>query len=304
VTFLGEASKADLSLRVEGYAKSYGEHRILESSGFTVMNGERVALVGSNGSGKTSLVRDIVARGSWDDATLRVGPSMVIGYCAQAQEVFDPANTVEDEFLKIMPTRREAFSHLGRFLFGWDDLDKRIADLSGGELNRLQLARASALRANFLILDEPTNHLDIPTREAVEEALADFDGTVLVVSHDRYFIEKVAERVVFIAEGRLNEYEGGFSEYWRDVGSQRSAPRRGASGGIERRGRTTRVAASDRAPSDTEARIEAMERERERLERESAAAFDARDYKRAKAIASELERHNGTLQKLWIEFIG
>jgi len=311
VSFLGEASKADLALRVDGYAKAYGERRVLEPSGFTVMNGERVALVGANGSGKTSLVRDIVELGSWDDRTLRVGPSMVIGYCAQAQEVFDPAATVEDEFLKIMPTRREAFSHLGRFLFTWDDLDKRIRDLSGGELNRLQLARASAIKANFLILDEPTNHLDIPTREAVEEALADFDGTVLVVSHDRYFIEKVAERVVFIADGLLTEYEGGFDEYWRDVGS-RGAARPGsarpagasAEGGIERRGRNTRQAPASGAAADAEARIEAMEREKERLERESAAAFDARDYKRAKAIASELESHNVILQKLWIKFIG
>lgn len=311
VSFLGEASKADLALRVDGYAKAYGERRVLEPSGFTVMNGERVALVGANGSGKTSLVRDIVERGSWDDRTLRVGPSMVIGYCAQAQEVFDPAATVEDEFLKIMPTRREAFSHLGRFLFTWDDLDKRIRDLSGGELNRLQLARASAIKANFLILDEPTNHLDIPTREAVEEALADFDGTVLVVSHDRYFIEKVAERVVFIADARLTEYEGGFAEYWRDVGSRGAArpgsarpAGAGAEGGIERRGRNTRQAPANGAAADAEARIEAMEREKERLERESAAAFDARDYKRAKAIASELESHNAILQKLWIKFIG
>jgi ATP-binding cassette, subfamily F, member 3 len=108
-------------------------------------------------------------------------------------------------------------------MFGYDDLSKRCGSLSGGELNRLQLARASALKANFLVLDEPTNHLDIPTREAVEDALEDFEGTVLVVSHDRYFLEKIAGRVVFIEESRFNEYEGSFGEYWRDVGSLRSA---------------------------------------------------------------------------------
>ncbi|MBU1079636.1 MAG: ATP-binding cassette domain-containing protein, partial [Spirochaetes bacterium] len=243
VSFLGEASKADLALRVEGYSKAYGEAVVVEPSGFTVYNGERVALVGPNGSGKTSLVRDIVERGSWDDTELRVGPSMVVGYCAQAQEVFEPGNTVEDEFLKILPTRRDAFAHLGRFLFSYDDLDKRIGELSGGELNRLQLARASAIKANFLILDEPTNHLDIPTREAVEDALADFDGTVLVVSHDRYFIEKVTDRVVFIEDRRLAEYEGGFAEYWRDVHPAGGPVPRGAGASIERRGRRAQASA-------------------------------------------------------------
>ncbi|HPE88119.1 MAG TPA: ABC-F family ATP-binding cassette domain-containing protein [Spirochaetia bacterium] len=312
VSFLGEASKADLALRVEGYSKAYGDRVILEPSGFTVMNGERVALVGPNGSGKTSLVRDIVELGSWDDGRLRVGPSMVVGYCAQAQEVFDPGRTVEEEFLKILPTRKDALAHLGRFLFSWDDLGKRVSSLSGGELNRLQLARASAMRANFLILDEPTNHLDIPTREAVEDALADFDGTVLVVSHDRYFIEKVAERIVFIDGRRLVEYEGGFAEYWRDVGSAGAAAgRRPVARGLEGRGRATvaggpaRGAARGAGVSDgLESRIEAMEREKERLERASAAAFDERDFKKAKAVAAELERHNAVLQKLWAEYVG
>jgi len=327
VTFLGEASKADLALRVEGYAKTYGDSIVLEPSGFTVMNGERVALVGPNGSGKTSLIRDIVADGSWDNPVLRVGPSMIVGYCAQAQEVFDRDKTVEDEFLRILPTRREAFSHLGRFLFSYDDLDKKISSLSGGELNRLQLARASALKANFLILDEPTNHLDIPTREAVEDALADFEGTVLVVSHDRYFMEKVARRVVFIQNKGFVEYEGGFSEYWRDVGSlQRSRlngvahSAGGSSASLESRGRMASASRSSvpggkgsAAPDkkkrndvhgDLEARIEAMEKEKERLERAATEAFDARDFKRSKAISGELEKHNARLLELWQKFTG
>jgi ATP-binding cassette subfamily F protein 3 len=295
-------------LRVEEYSKKYGDETIIEPSGFTLMNGERMALVGKNGSGKTSLVRDIVERGSWDEQTLRVGPSMVVGYCAQAQEVFDRDSTVEEEFLKILPTRRDALAHLGRFLFGWDDLDKRIASLSGGELNRLQLARASAMRANFLVLDEPTNHLDIPTREAVEDALADFEGTVLVVSHDRYFLEKVARRVVFIADRKLAEYEGGFAEYWRDVGSHRDgdrgdAPRAGAAG-LEARGRSTSAGHGKPLDRELESRIEGLEREKERLERSAAEAFDVHDYKRAKAIASELERHNARLAELWARFMG
>ncbi len=308
VSFLGEASKADLALRVSGYAKAYGDTVVLTESGFTVMNGERVALLGPNGSGKTSLLRDIVARGSWDDEVLKIGPSMVVGYCAQAQEVFDPRKTVEEELLRILPTRREAFSHLSRFLFSYDDLDKRVSSLSGGELNRLQLARASALKANFLILDEPTNHLDIPTREAVEDALADYEGTVLVVSHDRYFLDKVTERVVFIEDGRLAEYEGSFSEYWRDVAAPALA-RRGRAETLETRGRGAKVGGAKEITRDEgepalEARIEAMEREKSRLERLSAEAFDARDYARAKALAEDLASLSARLERLWARFAG
>jgi len=130
---------------------------------------------------------------------------------------------------------------------------------------------------------------------------------VLVVSHDRYFIQKVAERVVFITDRRFVEYEGDFDEYWRDVGSRSGIGVRGESrsgpSGIEQRGRKASGTGGSGAKSEFEARIDDMEREKERLERASAAAFDARDYKKAKALASELERHNARLQKVWAEFI-
>jgi ATP-binding cassette subfamily F protein 3 len=321
VNFLGESSKADLALVVDGYTKSYGDVPVLESSGFTLLNGERLALVGPNGCGKTSFVRDLVTSGSWDNKTIRVGPSMILGYCAQHQEVFDPGETLEDAFLKILSTKREVFSHISKFLFGYEDLSKGIASLSGGELNRLQLARASALRANFLVLDEPTNHLDIPTREAVEDALADFDGTVLVVSHDRYFLEKVADRVVFINDRRFIEYEGGFAEYWRDIGSEAGfgGLRAGTAELADRgkdlgRGKKPDKAGSSRlaksgsgrsatAEKELEARIAAMEKEKEALERRISEHFDKRDFKGAKELANELSRHNARLAELWENWI-
>jgi len=311
VSFAGEASKADLAVAVEGYSKAWDGVELISASSFTILNGERVALVGPNGSGKTSFLRDLVGRGSWDDPVLRVGPSMRVGYCAQHQETFDPAATVEESFLKILPTRREVQSHLSTFLFGYDDLDKKISSLSGGELNRLQMARASALKANFLVLDEPTNHLDIPMREAVEDALDGFEGTVLVVSHDRYFLDKVAERVVFIEDRRFIEYEGSFAEWWRDLGRPASSGEKAGKRavGLEGRGRAVATgggtadggAAESRAMESRalEDAINAMERQKEEYERKIAGAFDRREFKLAKELAAELERHNARLDGLW-----
>jgi ATP-binding cassette subfamily F protein 3 len=317
VNFQGEASKADMALDVQSYSLAFGEKALFSDAGFTLLNGERVALVGPNGCGKTSFVRELISRGSWDSPDIRVGPSMRLGYCAQDQSVFDPEKTVEETFLSWLPTGREVFALLSTFMFGYDDLSKRCASLSGGELNRLQLARASALKANFLVLDEPTNHLDIPTREAVEDALEDFEGTVLVVSHDRYFLEKIAGRVVFIEERRFNEYEGSFGEYWRDVGSQHAARllrKTGANGavGLEDRarlragaGKATQsqtagrlVQASD-GGAELEAKISLMERRKEELERSIADAIDAKRFAESKRIASELDKHNRLLGALW-----
>jgi len=162
----------------------------------------------------------------------------------------------------VSPRRRDAFGVLARFLFTGDDLEKRLADLSGGERNRLQLARLMVLKPNFLILDEPTNHLDIAAREAVEEALGEFEGTILVVSHDRYFLDKVVNRLVEVRDRKLLSHAGNFSEFWnrhrrlmpRTAGrvSRRAADRKRArsgarsSGGREVQGLEKRIATAER----------------------------------------------------------
>jgi ATP-binding cassette subfamily F protein 3 len=309
VAFSGPASKADYALVVRGYRKAYGDHVLFEDAGFDLLAGERAALVGPNGSGKTSFLRDLVARcgtgveGRWDRAeAIRVGPSMVIGYCAQEQEVFEGGRTVGEEFIALGAKADEAFRLLRRYLFEPSILDAEVATLSGGERNRLQIARAVFLGANFLILDEPTNHLDIESREALEEGLEDFAGTILVVSHDRWFLEKVAERLILVEDGGLMSYEGSFSEYWRDLGSPRAkAGRRGIEGRSVSVSRTGKPEAK-RETLPLENRITSLEIEKEKLERASIRAGAERDFSAAGKAAAKAQALSRTLERLYAEW--
>ncbi|MFW5688845.1 MAG: ribosomal protection-like ABC-F family protein [Spirochaetota bacterium] len=178
--------KSDIAVEIKGYRKGFGERVLFDDARLTVHVGDRVGIVGPNGSGKTTLLEERVRTGDWDNAVLRVGPSMRVGYCAQKRGRFPETMSLLDAMLTTGSySRREVFGVLSRLRFEWDDLDRPVGSLSGGEWNRLQLALAIISHANLLILDEPTNHLDIPSREAVEEALTEFDGTIITVSHDR-----------------------------------------------------------------------------------------------------------------------
>ncbi len=291
-----EATRADIALQVNGYTRGYGKKSLFRDASLLVACGERVALVGPNGSGKTTFLRDIVETGSWESATIRVGPSLKVGYCAQHQELLDPSRTILEEFLACgAANRREVFAAVARFLFSWEDLDKRIGDLSGGERNRLQLARVIRDRASFLILDEPTNHMDIISRDAIEESLVDFRGTVLLVSHDRYLLDKVATRVVTIEEQAFVPFPGTFSELWamrqRPGGERRPRPPAGRA----QAGRPRPPAA---AP-DIERRITEQEAEKLRLEKAMADALSAGEHQRGKSLGVRLDRTARLLDDLY-----
>ena len=198
-------------LRVEG---SYGNDILFKDLTMHIRKGETVGLIGPNGAGKTTLLRIITGEKKPDTGFVQLGNNVKMGYYSQEQERLHPKLTVLDEVRDTFNFgEKEARNILGMFLFRGDDVFKTVGMLSGGEKARLSLLCLFLEKPNFLILDEPTNQLDIPTREIMEEAIQAFGGTCLVVSHDRYFLDKVAGRILELDKGHLTEYLGNYSYY-------------------------------------------------------------------------------------------
>ncbi|NOZ71400.1 MAG: ABC-F family ATP-binding cassette domain-containing protein [Chloroflexi bacterium] len=192
-----------------------GEEKCLFSGiNLLIWHGERVGLVGANGAGKSVLIRMILGEEAISGGEIKLGPSVKVGYYAQEYETLDLSQTpLEAVRLARSISESAAVSFLGRFLFSYEQVSSPMSNLSGGERSRMQLALLMLSDANFLLLDEPTNNLDISSAEVLEQALAEFEGTVLVISHDRYFLDRVTGRVVELAEGMLHEYTGNYSDY-------------------------------------------------------------------------------------------
>lgn len=198
-------------LRVEG---SYGSHILFKDLTIHIKKGETVGLIGPNGAGKTTILKMITGEKKPDTGFIQLGNNVKMGYYSQGQERLHPKLTVLDEVRDTFNFgEKEARNILGMFLFRGDDVFKTVGMLSGGEKARLSLLCLFLEKPNFLILDEPTNHLDIPTREIMEDAIEAFGGTCLVVSHDRYFLDKVADRILELDHGKLTEYLGNYSYY-------------------------------------------------------------------------------------------
>jgi len=306
-----KASHADIALRVRGYSKAFDGNVLLDDAEMEIAAGERVALIGPNGSGKTTLLRDIMAHGAWDHPNIRIGPSLSVGYCAQEQEVLNDERTVFDQiFREGGVSRDDTHTLLARYMFGPDDYDKRVGSLSGGERNRLQLAMVLNKNPNFLILDEPTNHLDIAAREAIEEVLEGFKGTILVVSHDRYFLDKVASRVIELKDRKLVPHPGSFSEYWAERRATMRPERARASTRGRRRERESRrerrvnpqAAAKAREPSALDLQIAEAEREKVTLEKAVSEAFTRGEHREGARMANELERKSAELERLYAQW--
>ncbi|NLE44909.1 MAG: ABC-F family ATP-binding cassette domain-containing protein [Chloroflexi bacterium] len=207
-------------LEISGLRKGFasapgeGEEAILRGIDMLIWRGERVALIGPNGAGKSLLFRLILREDEPTEGEVKIGPSVRIGYYSQEHDTLDYGRTLIDSVRQqARLTEEGAVAFLGRFLFTYEHCRSAVGTLSGGERSRLQMALLMLSDANFLLLDEPTNNLDIASAEVLEEALADFEGTVLVISHDRYFLDRVADRVLELDNGVLTEYIGGYSDY-------------------------------------------------------------------------------------------
>ena len=202
-------------LTVEELSKSFGSLKLFEHVGFELKRGEHVAVIGDNGTGKTTLLKILNGMLPADKGSFRLGTNVEIGYYDQEHHVLHGEKTLFEEISDEHPTmtNTEIRNLLAAFLFTGDDVFKRIDDLSGGERGRVSLAKLMLGNANFLILDEPTNHLDIVSKEILEDALNKYEGTVLCVSHDRYFINKTAHRILDLTASRLINYVGNYDYY-------------------------------------------------------------------------------------------
>ena len=209
-------------VEAEGLSKSYGPKQVLNNVRFSIERGDRVALVGVNGAGKSTLIRLLTGAEAPTAGAVRIGHNVVTEYFAQDQyKVLNgEARMLEDISGAAIKVPEQALrSLLGCFLFSGDDVFKPLGVLSGGERNRYALARILVSPSNFLLLDEPTNHLDMRAKDVLLEALAAFSGTVVFVSHDRYFIDRLATRVLEVEDGKVNSHEGNYEDYlrWKEL---------------------------------------------------------------------------------------
>ncbi len=206
-------------LEFKDVSKSFSHRGILEVLNFLIRHGERVGLIGANGAGKSVLLRLILGREQPTSGEIKIGPSVKVGYYAQEHETLDFNQTLIDAVrLAGNMSEGRAVSLLTRYLFTYQQSTQRIGSLSGGERSRLQLALLVLSGANFLLLDEPTNNLDIASAEVLENTLQDFNGTVLVISHDRYFLDQTVSRIFALEDGMITESLGGYSDYAAKAG--------------------------------------------------------------------------------------
>ncbi len=210
-------------LQCQGLGKRYGDNQIFEDVNLEVYRQDVVGVIGPNGVGKTTLFRMILGNELPTSGELKIGHNLHFGYYDQELAGLNQDNTVIDEIWALRPTQKqgEIRSFLGRFLFSEDEVFKWIGDLSGGEQSRVMLAKLLLENANVLLLDEPTNHLDIPSREVLEEALAEYPATIFMISHDRYFLNKLVNKLLVFENGTAKLFIGTYAEYEARVREQK-----------------------------------------------------------------------------------
>ncbi|MDF2921482.1 MAG: transporter ATP-binding protein [Paenibacillaceae bacterium] len=299
---------------LEGVTKHYGSKQVLNQVEGLLEFGEKVALVGKNGSGKTTLFKLLLGLEQADKGSLQLGARVEPGYLAQEEQPSSLKETVLDYFRKEARLEEgEARARLARYLFYGAAVFKPLCGLSGGEWTRLRLALLVHNKPNLLLLDEPTNHLDIASREALEENLEEFPGTILAISHDRYFMNKLVKRVWELKEGRLASYPGSFDDYREKARQQASAAEQaalqaGQAVSVPERGRAAAPPLHPPAPgrpaiAQIEAAAASGEARLKSIDEQLAEAGNASDHALLNQLWMEREQVSLTLERLYEEWI-
>jgi ATP-binding cassette subfamily F protein uup len=304
-----------LVAELERVSKSFGERTVVRNLSLRLMRGDRLGLIGPNGAGKSTLIRMILGELGPDSGQLRLGTKLEVAYFDQMREQLDPARTLAEtispgsEWVESGGARKHIMSYLADFLFAPERANSPVSTLSGGERNRLLLARLFAKPANLLVLDEPTNDLDIESLELLEDTLADYGGTLLLVSHDRAFLDNVVTQVLVAeSEGRWQEYAGGYSDWQMQrapsPGLRPPSPASGRGDGGEgvapSRSRSKLSFKESRELGELPARIEALEQEQHTLV-EGMAALSGTAMQEAARRAGEIDEELQRAYARWEE---
>ncbi|OYS17880.1 ABC transporter [Lactobacillus taiwanensis] len=290
INFTSERPSGKEVLIAKDLTIGYPDKVMVSDIDFQVNKNDRVAIIGPNGIGKSTLLKTIMKKLEPKDGSIKYGASLDIGYYDQELQSLDPSKTVLDTIWdrhKTMP-EKDVRSILASFLFTAEDIDKTVGQLSGGQKARLTLTVLSLEKDNFLLMDEPTNHLDIEAKEVLEEALDNYDGTLLFVSHDRYFINELANKIISVRNGHAKIYNGNYSYYLDEKAKQAAAAQeaeaqkaetettssasqnKGKLSYQEQKARDSQKRKLERAVSDAEARIEKLEAEEQEIQTEMA----------------------------------
>ena len=285
------------------------DKEVFRNVSMLIKKGEKVFLLGDNGCGKTTLLNILSGRMRPTSGSYYLGSHVEPAYYEQNMTSLDPNNTVLNEVWDKYYTtisRKDICNALAAFLFRGDDINKPIGQLSGGEMARVQLLKLMLTRSNLLLMDEPTNHLDIDSREALEAALEEYNGTMLIVTHDRFLVDRLADRILYMTEDGLTEYIGGYTDYLEAVSERKQAkgPERKpeSENAASYREKKANKSALNRAKGELmrcEAAITAAEKELDGLNRELSLPGVATDYKKSAELSKKSDELRAKLDKLY-----